>query len=85
MTLADIARVEEGYTQSGIISRYNGLPAIELAVKMFGNSDIMQIADEVDVEIEAFRNQLPVGVELVIWNDSSVYIKERLGYYSITA
>lgn len=77
--LGDIARVHDGYEQNGILSRFNGQPAIELAVKMYGNSDIMTVSEQTRLEVDAFRATLPHGLGATVWNDSSVYIKDRLG------
>ncbi|MBN3563007.1 efflux RND transporter permease subunit [Aliamphritea spongicola] len=79
ITLGDVARVSDSYAQSGIIARYNGQPAVELAVQMYGSSDIMQISENVKTEVAAFQSQLPANVHTSVWNDSSVYITERLG------
>ncbi|WP_261843592.1 efflux RND transporter permease subunit [Aliamphritea ceti] len=78
ITLADLASVSDGYTQTPVLSRYNGLPTIGLDVKMYTTSDIMLISEQVQQEVEAFRPQLPTGIEAVIWNDQSVYIADRL-------
>lgn len=79
LTLADIATVDDGYVQSSMISRYNGQPGIELAVKMYGNSDIMIASDQARQVVTEFRSQLPEQIQIAFWNDSSHYINERLG------
>lgn len=77
--LSDIAQVQDGYAQSGVISRFNGERGIELAVKMLGNSDVMQVSEQVRAEADAFAVNLPHGMQMKVWNDSSIYIANRLG------
>lgn len=79
LTLVDVAHVSDGYAQSGVISRLDGIPAIELAVKMYSSSSIMDSAEAARAEVEKVINTLPDGVEIAIWNDSSGFIGERLG------
>ena len=78
LTLADVATVRDGYEQSAVMSRFNGERAIWLDVKMYQTSDIMQISEQVQLEVAQFRQRLPQGVELEVWNDNSVYIANRL-------
>ncbi|WP_036228623.1 efflux RND transporter permease subunit [Marinobacterium jannaschii] len=76
--LADLAQVDDGYSDTPVLSRYNGQPSIGLEVKMYASSDILAIAEQVQREVERFRPQLPQGISLVIWNDQSSYIADRL-------
>lgn len=79
LKLKDIAEVKDGYEQYAQLSRYNGEPSIVLNVKMYSNSDIMAISEQVDTELEKFRaGQLPQGIALSSWNDQSDYIINRL-------
>lgn len=77
--LSDVAVIDDGFEQSGMISRFNGQRAIELSVLMYGNSDVMQVSEQVNAEVEAFKPHLSKGIDAKVWNDSSIYIIERLG------
>ena len=78
ITLGELAVVTDGFAQSPVLSRFNGVPAIGLDVKMYGRSDIMSISQQVAKEVAEFRPQLPQGIEIAVWNDQSGYIADRL-------
>ncbi len=78
LLLSDVAVVNDGYEQSAIMSRFNGHPAIWLDVKMYGNSDVMEISEQIAKEVAQYRPQLPENIEVSIWNDQSHYISNRL-------
>lgn len=78
LLLGDVATVNDGYAQTAVMSRFNGERAIWLDVKMYASSDIMQISEQVQQEVAAFRQQLPQSVDVEIWNDNSIYIANRL-------
>ncbi len=78
LLLSDVAVVNDGYEQSAIMSRFNGHPAIWLDVKMYGNSDVMEISEQIAKEVAKYRPQLPENIEVSIWNDQSHYISNRL-------
>ncbi len=79
LLLSDIARIDDGYDSTPVLSRYNGQPAVGLNLKMYSSSDIMKISEAVATEVESFRETLPAGMEIEIWADRSSYIASRLG------
>lgn len=76
--LGDVAFVDDSFEQGGVLSRYNGERAVGLDIKMYTSSDIMAISEQVKEEVAQFRQQLPQGMALDIWNDNSRYIVSRL-------
>lgn len=78
LLLSDVALIQDGFAQTPVLSRFNGQTAIGLDVKMYNTSDIIAISEQVAIEVEQFRRQLPEGVSVDIWNDQSHYITSRL-------
>ena len=76
--LSDVAHIELGFDDDGIITRYNGHPSVGLTVKMYGQSNINQLAQETKSIVDAYELTLPNGIHLTQWNDQSEPIKNRL-------
>nr|WP_242441559.1 efflux RND transporter permease subunit [Vibrio tasmaniensis] len=76
--LSDVAHIELGFDDDGIITRYNGHPSVGLKVKMYGQSNINQLAQETKSIVDAYQLTLPNGIHLTQWNDQSEPIKNRL-------
>ncbi len=76
--LKDVARVVDDFEDDGSMVRFNGLPGIGMEVLIGRDENLLEIADAVKTAMKALKPQLPAGIELVSWADSSHYISERL-------
>jgi len=73
--LRDIARVEDTYKEVSTISRYNGKPCISLSIMKQSGSNTVQVANQINAEIERLENELPANVDLKPIFDESEFIK----------
>ncbi|WNO09031.1 efflux RND transporter permease subunit [Teredinibacter sp. KSP-S5-2] len=77
--LKDIATVVDDYEEDDIIVRFNGESSVGMEVLIGRKENLLEIASAVKASTAEFEQQLPEGVQLSVWGDSSDYISERLG------
>lgn len=76
--LGDIADIRDGFVEDESLVRFNGQRAAFLDVVVTENPDILVTTKEVYRFVEERRLTLPAEVSLTIWQDQSVYFKDRL-------
>lgn len=76
--LTALANLNDSYKSTPVLSRYQGKPSVSLHIKLFGDSDVLNISQQVKQEIQQYQSKLPNKVELGVWNDSANYITDRL-------
>lgn len=74
----DLARVREVYEEEGARARYNGEPSINLKVSKISRGDSLTVTGGVKEEVERFRKEIPDGMSLTIFNDSTVQIRDSI-------
>lgn len=83
--LKDIATFRKGPDEKGFIQRVNGKRAIFMSVKMLEKGDILESVQKVRAVTDKFLNRddvKKIGLEVEYVNDSSYYVKRRLGILS---
>ena len=78
VTLDRIATIDDGFAEDNLISRLNGKPAISVMVFKTQEEDALAIADSVHEFVKERQRTLPQGLEIRIWNDTSVMLEERI-------
>ncbi len=76
--LDDIAEVLLQYPDPEDIVRLNGKPSIGIMVRKQSDANIVETADKVKNELEALRDTLSPGTDLVIAQDSTYFINSSL-------
>ncbi len=76
--LGDIAQVTDGFEEVELYSRFDRQPGISIGVMGVGEHDALQIANTVKDYVAEKAAQLPAGIQLSTWGDSSFYLKDRL-------
>ncbi len=76
--LADVATIIDGVEEDDVIVRFNGQAAVGMEVLIGRKENLLDIAAAVKKSVTDFNRQLPEGVQLSVWGDSSHYIAERL-------
>ena len=76
--LGDVAEVRDGFQDTDLIVRHQGLPAVFVEVSRADGEKVMNVAravrEHVANEVSA---SLPDGVSITIWNDESDAFEER--------
>ncbi|MEE8303806.1 MAG: efflux RND transporter permease subunit [Candidatus Tectomicrobia bacterium] len=78
LTVADVAHVRDTFEEPTIISRWSGRPAITLMVIKQRTGDAINIAAAVRTLVAQLHTQLPHTVTVGVFNDLSVFIRNRL-------
>ncbi len=77
--LGDIAEVRRGVADPATLQmRFDGQPAIGLAVSMRKGGDVIRMGAQLDREIERLRAALPVGVEIHAVSDQPRVVEESV-------
>ncbi|MBW9271767.1 MAG: efflux RND transporter permease subunit [Candidatus Thiodiazotropha sp. (ex. Lucinisca nassula)] len=76
--LSDIARIEDGFAEGDYLFRFNGDPTTGMEVLIGQKENLLRISEVVHRVVEEFKAQLPSGVDITVWGDSSNYISDRL-------
>ncbi len=85
LTLDEVADIRDGFEEGDLYARFNGEPAVVIEVAQIGDEDIMQIAKDVNDEVERIRTRLPEGLSVTIWTDTSKELVERFSVLNTTA
>jgi multidrug efflux pump subunit AcrB len=76
LTVADVARIEAGREDIGLIAHTNGQPGISITVVKQEDADIIRTVDTVRATVDA--TPMPPGVTATIVNDESFLARNRL-------
>ena len=72
--LDDVARVSDGVVPQWVKITADGRPAVSVDIYQQPGSNSVQIARDVRARLDAYRAQLPPGVQLANWYDQSVLV-----------
>ena len=76
--LGDLAEIRDTVREGEYLFRFNGEATTGMEILVGRKENLLQISDVVHRVAERFRENLPAGVEVSIWGDSTDYISERL-------
>ncbi|MEM7079419.1 MAG: efflux RND transporter permease subunit, partial [Pseudomonadota bacterium] len=76
--LRDLARVVDGFEDTDQKLWFDTRPAALVRVARTEDQDILQITNAVNTYLASGIDHLPEGVELTVWADGSVFLRERL-------
>ncbi len=78
LLLGDIATIVDGFEDLEMTSRFDGRPAVVINVFRVGKEDTLTVARAAKAYLAEVEPTLPEGVELEIWNDTSLMLQGRL-------
>ena len=78
LTLGDIATVKDAFIERRRFSEFDGKAATFVRVNSVGEQSDLQAAATVRNYIERKQKELPPGVQIAWWGDSSYYLQGRL-------
>jgi multidrug efflux pump subunit AcrB len=76
--LSEIATVIDGFEDTELRGRFNGDPSVVIKVQLIGEEDALHVAASVKSWVDPFRQSLPSGVDVTIFNDDSLELVVRL-------
>ncbi|MCW1884479.1 efflux RND transporter permease subunit [Luteolibacter flavescens] len=77
--LRDVARVSDGFEENRKLLRFNGRPALLVEALRLNQENALDIATKVKDYVANQRQRFPEGIELFVWDDSSVELEGSLG------
>ncbi len=78
VTLGEIAKIIDGFTENPLVTRLNGRRCVMISVMREGKQNAITIGERVKAYIEEMNKKLPGGVRLDYWNDRSKIVKGRI-------
>jgi multidrug efflux pump subunit AcrB len=78
LTINDLGTVRDGFIDRDSMSMVNGRPAINLTIQKSSREDLIQICQQVRDYVAQKKENMPEGYELVVWDDTSVAVQDRL-------
>ncbi|MEY3421540.1 MAG: hypothetical protein RIR48_1836, partial [Bacteroidota bacterium] len=78
IVLKDIASVIYGYKDRASYSRADGLPVISLDVIKRKGQNLLEAADQIQVEVEKARSEFPENIKISLFNDQSVNTRSEV-------
>lgn len=76
--LSDVATIEDGFTDSDTIARFDGHRAAILNIYRVGEQGPVEVAQAVKSYVETLRPRLPEGLQIATWFDRSEVFEERV-------
>jgi multidrug efflux pump subunit AcrB len=81
--LSDIATITRGYEDPpSALFRFNGQPAIGLAIGMKQGSNLLEFGAAVEKKIETLSEELPVGVDVHLVSDQPKVVEEAVSGFT---
>ena len=75
--LGDVADIRDGFEETNELSRFNGMRAAAIIVRVRNNPDVVAVNEAVRNYVESARPTLPAGVQLDFWLDRSEIFSSR--------
>ncbi len=76
--VGDVATVKDGFAETDQVATFNGKPAIMVNVFRVGDQKPLEVSAAVHSYVDSTRNNLPPGVHMAVWFDSSEFYQARL-------
>lgn len=78
LRLRDIAQVIDGFEDADLITRFNGNPAAMVAIYRTSDERVLEIVEAVEEYVAEFRDTLPEGVAVDLWQNEATILDGRL-------
>ncbi|QDU89735.1 Multidrug resistance protein MdtB [Pirellulimonas nuda] len=76
--LGEVATIVDGFEEGEKLVEFNGQPALFVEVMRTGKESAIEISDRVREYVGSMRSRFPQGINLYIWDDESISIRDRL-------
>jgi multidrug efflux pump subunit AcrB len=78
LLVRDIATVRDGFEETNFVTRFNGVPAVFINVMGDNKSDDIEVSKQIHDYIAQAENNMPEGVRISPWIDSSESFRARM-------
>jgi len=81
--LTDVATIKRGYIDPpSSLVRYNGVPAIGLAIGMRAGANLLEFGEALKQEMQRVEADLPIGVDVHLVSDQPQIVEEAVGGFT---
>ncbi len=85
LLIQDVADVVDGFEEENYIARFQHQPSVGMQVFTSKKGSLIEVSKAAHEVIDRLRPQLPEGIEVDIWGEYSVYMKDRLSLLATNA
>jgi len=78
LRLGEIAHIERRLEEAKTLGRFNGKPSVNITVNKTADSSTIDVSQRVHEFTDKLRAELPPSVQVGLYSDLSIYVKERL-------
>jgi|TARA_B110000908_G_scaffold45607_1_gene55594 multidrug efflux pump subunit AcrB len=78
VALSDIAVIRDTFEEGDLRARFNGDRGVVVNVSQVGKEDLIMIAEQVRELVGEYQYEVPEGIELNTWIDTSFELQERM-------
>ena len=78
LRLGQVAKVELRHEEARTLARFNGRPSVNITVTKTADASTIAVAKAVYALADQMRAELPTAIQLGVFSDMSVYVKNRL-------
>jgi multidrug efflux pump subunit AcrB len=78
LRLGELAKVQLRLEEARTLGRFNGKPSVNMTMNKTSQASTIEVAKRVREFVDEHRESLPAGVSVGLFNDLSVYVKNRL-------
>ncbi|MFT5580022.1 MAG: multidrug efflux pump subunit AcrB, partial [Paraglaciecola psychrophila] len=78
VSLSDIAIIRDSFEEGDLLASFNGERGVVVNVSQVGKEDLVEIAQQVRTLLDGYEVNLPEGIRLNTWIDSSNTLKARM-------
>ena len=84
LRLGDVARVELGAEDYGVVSRFDGKPASGLAIQLAPGANALTTANAVKARVEQLKASLPPGINVAYPVDTTTFVRISIQQVIVT-
>ena len=78
LLVKDVAQVIDGFEEETFFARFQRMPSVGMMVYTGKKGHLLEVSRAAHEVLERIRPQLPKGIDVDIWGEYSIYMKERL-------
>ena len=85
LVIKDVAEVIDGFKEENLFARFQRTPSVGMLVYTSKKGHLIDVSKAVHEVIEQIRPQFPQDIEVDIWGEYSIYMKDRLSLLATNA
>ena len=78
VSLRDLGIIRDTFQEGDLLARFNGDRGVVVNVSQVGSEDLIEIAEDVRNLVSRYQNEMPEGISLNTWIDTSFELQERM-------